>query len=272
MSIEIKLEAFEGPLDLLLHLITRDEIDIYDIPIVSITKQYLEAIGDIDQMDLESATEFIVMAATLLEIKSKMLLPDKGAVDVYEYAIEDPRQELVKRLVEYKKFKDVANALRETEGTLDEVLFREQEDLNQYIKNVPVIQLNDSMDSTLLIEAVKRLLLKMNRFDDIRQKYFKGIKRDTYTVEDKISRVRQRLLTEEAFEFNMLFGEVITKEEVVVTFLALLELLKLKEITIQQECIFGEIMIQKRNYIEQALVVEEEDAISEEDTYEYDHE
>ena len=272
MSIEIKLEAFEGPLDLLLHLITRDEIDISDIPIVSITTQYLEAIGDINQMDLEIATEFIVMAATLLEIKSKMLLPDKGGVDVYEYAAEDPRQELVKRLVEYKKFKDIANALRETEGTLDEVLFREQDDLNQYIQNIPVATLNDAMDGTLLIEAVKRLLLKMNRFDDVRQKYFKGIKRDTFTVEDKIARVRKRLLSEEAFEFNMLFGEIITKEEVVVTFLALLELLKLKEITIVQENLFGEIMIQKRNYVEQALVHEDEDAESEEDTYEYDHE
>lgn len=250
MSIDIKLEAFEGPLDLLLHLITRDEIEISDIPIVSITAQYLEAIGDLKDMDLDVATEFIVMAATLLEIKSKMLLPDKGEVDLYDYAAEDPRQELVKRLVEYKKFKDIANALRETEGTLDEVVFRDQEDLARYVQNVPVASLNMDMDSTLLIEAVKRLMLKMSRFDEIRQQYFKGIKRDTYTVEEKISKVRSRLLLEDSFEFTMLFGETITKEEVVVTFLALLELLKLKEITIVQDKLFGDICIQKRDYVE----------------------
>lgn len=250
MSIDIKLEAFEGPLDLLLHLITRDEIEISDIPIVSITAQYLEAIGDLKDMDLDVATEFIVMAATLLEIKSKMLLPDRGEVALYDYSAEDPRQELVKRLVEYKKFKDIANALRESEGTLDEVVFRDQEDLSQYVQNVPVASLNIDMDSALLLEAVKRLILKMNRFDEIRQQYFKGIKRDTYTVEEKITKVRNRLLLETSFEFTMLFGETITKEEVVVTFLALLELLKSKEITIFQDKLFGDICIQKRDYVE----------------------
>ena len=250
MSIEIKLEAFEGPLDLLLHLITKDEIDIANIPIVSITNQYLEIIRDIDQMDLDFATEFIVMAATLLEIKSKMLLPEKQDVDAYEYAAEDPRQELVKRLIDYKKFKDMANLLRENEGVLDDVIFREQDDLSVYVRNIPAETLNQSMDQTLLIEAVKRLILKMNRFDDVRQKYFQGIKRDVYTVEEKISRVRERLIEEDSFIFSMLFNEIITKEEVVVTFLALLELLKLKEINITQDTLFGEIVIHKRNYVE----------------------
>ena len=133
---------------------------------------------------------------------------------------------------------------------MDEVIFREQEDLSQYVRNVPVASLNIDMDSSLLIEAVKRLILKMNRFDDLRQEYFKGIKRDTYTVEEKISKVRCKLLLEPAFEFTMLFGETITKEEVVVTFLALLELLKLKEITIVQDKLFGDICIQKREYVE----------------------
>jgi Uncharacterized conserved protein len=248
MSIEIKLEAFEGPLDLLLHLITREELDIYDIPIVSITSQYISAIGDIDQIDLDMATEFIVMASTLLEIKSKMLLPDKNEVEVFDYSYDDPRQELVKRLVEYKRYKDIANLLRESEGTLDEVIFREQDDLDKYVAHVPKETLNASMDSILLIEAVKRIVMKMNRFDENRQKYFKGIKRDLYTVDEKISLVRSRLNTDLYFEFNTLFGELITKEEVVVTFLALLELLKLKEVRIKQDDLFGDIVIQKRNY------------------------
>ncbi|MCA0384362.1 MAG: segregation/condensation protein A [Firmicutes bacterium] len=250
MSMDIKLNAFEGPLDLLLHLITREEVDIYDIPIVSITSQFLEAIGDVDELDLEFASEFIVMAATLLEIKSKMLLPDNGELEIIDYVHDDPRQELVKRLVEYKHFKDIASKLRTLEGTLDEVLFREQEDLTEYIRTVPVTALNDSMDSMLLVDAVKRLLQKMNRFDDGRQQFFKGIKRDMYTVEEKITRVRTLLLSSEAFEFNALFGEVIAREEVVVTFLALLELLKLKEIAIEQETLFGEIIIKKRHYVE----------------------
>lgn len=250
MSIEVKLKTFEGPLDLLLHLITRDEIDIYDIPIVSITSQYLEAIDDIDLLDMELASEFIVMASTLLEIKSKMLLPDKGDLEVYDYSSEDPRQELVRRLVAYKKFKDMAGLLRETEGTLDEVIFREQDDLGKYIENVPVAELNQSLESTLLIEAVKRLVLKMNRFDEVRQDYFKGIKRDVFTVDEKITRVRARLNGEETFPFSSLFDTRISKEEVVVTFLALLELLKLKEISIVQEALFDEIMISKRYYVE----------------------
>lgn len=250
MSIEIKLKTFEGPLDLLLHLITRDEIDIYDIPIVSITSQYIEAIDDIAMLDMDLASEFIVMAATLLEIKSKMLLPDKGDLEVYDYSAEDPRQELVKRLIEYKKFKDIASALRETEGTLDEVLFREQDDLGKYVKNVPVETLNQSLESSLLIEAVKRLMLKMNRFDEVRQDYFKGIKRDVFTVDEKITKVRQKLAREETFAFSSLFDAKITKEEVVVTFLALLELLKLKEIGIVQEALFDDIIISKRIYVE----------------------
>ncbi|GAB6108881.1 segregation and condensation protein A [Fusibacter bizertensis] len=248
MSIDIKLEAFEGPLDLLLHLITREELDIYDIPIVSITSQFIAAIGDIERIDLEVATEFIVMASTLLEIKSKMLLPDKNEVEVFDYNYDDPRQELVKRLVEYKRYKDIANLLRESEGTLDEVIFREQDNLEKYVAHVPKEKLNESMDSVLLLEAVKRLISKMNRFDENRQKYFKGIKRDLYTVDDKISVVRKRLVCDEKFEFSTLFAELITKEEVVVTFLALLELLKLKEVRIKQETLFGDIIIEKRDY------------------------
>lgn len=246
MRIDIKLDAFEGPLDLLLHLITREEVDIYDIPIVSITAQYFDAIKDVDTLDLDFASEFIVMAATLLEIKSKMLLPDQNEMEVYEFAHEDPRLELVKRLVAYKLFKEMAMQLRNTEGTLDEVIFREQDDLNQYIQNVPKSELNKDLDASLLVEAVKRLMIKMNRFDENRQTYFKGIKRDHFTVEDKFKQIRLELKRLGNFNFSMLFGESITKEEVVVTFLALLELLKLKEIRIKQCELFGEIEITKR--------------------------
>lgn len=252
MRIDIKLDAFEGPLDLLLHLISREEVDIYDIPIVNITSQYFEAIKEVDALDLDFASEFIVMAATLLEIKSKMLLPEKNEMEIFEFAHEDPRLELVKRLVAYKMFKEMAMHLRTTEGALDEVVFREQDDLNQYIDNVPKASLNKDLDATLLVDAVKRLMIKMNRFDEHRQTYFKGIKRDHFTVEDKFKHIRHHLDSQDRIMFSKLFGEYFTKEEVVVTFLALLELLKLKEIRITQNTLFEDIEIIKRKNEETA--------------------
>lgn len=244
MSIDVQIEAFEGPLDLLLHLVTREEIDIYDIPIVKITAQYLEMIKD---MDLERSTEFLVMAATLIEIKSRMLLPDKEeGMEAYEYLDIDPRRELVMRLVEYKRFKEAADQLRQVEGTLDEVVFKEQEELGLYVREISVEKLNKDLESELLVEAVQRLIAKMNRFDEHRKGFFKGIKRDQFTVDEKLKNIRKRLKTSETFEFASLFGEVLIKEEIVVTFLAVLELLKLKEIRIQQETLFGDISITRR--------------------------
>lgn len=248
MSIQIQIDSFEGPLDLLLHLISREEIDIYDIPIVRITSQYLEIIKD---LDLDRATEFLVMAATLIEIKSKMLLPDKHEIeDYYEYSEMDPRKELVKRLVEYKRYKEAAEKLRQTEGTLDEIVFKDQEELGGYVRQLSVEELNEDLAASLLTDAVKRLIEKMNRFDEHRKGFFKGIKRDVFTVEEKIKKVRELIGKKDLFTFSSLFGEEIIKEEVVVTFLAVLELLKLKEITIEQKELFDDIIIKKRTEFE----------------------
>ncbi|GAU76982.1 ScpA family protein [Fusibacter sp. 3D3] len=255
MSIDVQTEAFEGPLDLLLHLISKDEIDIYDIPIVKITSQYLEIIKE---MDLDRSTEFLVMAATLIEIKSRMLLPEKNdPMEYYEYSEMDPRKELVKRLIEYKRFKEAAEKLRATEGTLDEVIFKDQEELGQYVKQLSLEELNSNLESDLLTEAIRRLMSKIDRFDAHRKGFFKGIKRDAFTVEEKLKRIRKRLKSSDYFIFSELFDEALTKEEVVVTFLAVLELLKLKEITIEQEGLFQEIKITKRIYVEQEIVHED---------------
>ncbi len=252
MSIDVQTEAFEGPLDLLLHLISKDEIDIYDIPIVKITTQYLEIIKE---MDLDQSTEFLVMAATLIEIKSRMLLPEKNdPMEYYEYSDLDPRRELVKRLVEYKRFKEAAEKLRASEGTLDEVVFKDQDELGQYVKKLSIEELNENLESDLLIEAVRRLMSKINRFDEHRKGFFKGIKRDAFTVEEKLAGIRKRLKSSDYFIFSELFVNELIKEEVVVTFLAVLELLKLKEIMIEQEGLFQEIKITKRIYVEQAIV------------------
>ncbi|MBF4693667.1 segregation and condensation protein A [Fusibacter ferrireducens] len=252
MSIDVQIEAFEGPLDLLLHLISKEEIDIYDIPIVKITTQYLEIIKE---MDLDRSTEFLVMAATLIEIKSRMLLPEKDeSMEYYEYSDIDPRRELVKRLIEYKRFKEAAEKLRATEGTLDEVVFKDQEELGQYVKQISIEELNKNLESELLIEAVQRLMTKMNRFDEHRKGFFKGIKRDAFTVEEKLAGIRKRLKGSAYFVFSDLFENELTKEEIVVTFLAVLELLKLKEISIEQDGLFEEIKIKKRVYVEQTTI------------------
>lgn len=245
MRLEIKIDAFEGPLDLLLHLITKEEIDIYDIPIVKITDQYLKTIEFLPVMDLDLTTEFLVMAATLLEIKSRMLLPGQNeAFDIFDIEGNDPRRELVKRLIEYKKFKDAAGILREKESTLDEIIFKDQEELGDYTKSISPEELNRGLEADLLTEAVKRLIQKIERFDHNRKIFFKGIKRDLFTVEEKIDYVQSKLSMERAISFSELFERDKTKEEVVVTFLAILELLKMKRISIRQDQLFDEIYIE----------------------------
>lgn len=250
MRLEIKIDAFEGPLDLLLHLITKEEIDIYDIPIVKITDQYLKTIQFLPEMDLDLTTEFLVMAATLLEIKSRMLLPEQNETfDIFDIEGNDPRRELVKRLIEYKKFKDAAGVLREKESTLDEVIFKDQEELGDYTRSISPEELNQGLESELLTEAVKRLILKIERFDQHRKTFFKGIKRDLFTVEEKIDFVQSKLLVERAISFSELFEGDKTKEEVVVTFLAILELLKMKRIAIRQDRLFDEIFIERKEEV-----------------------
>ena len=240
MKIEVQLDAFEGPLDLLLHLISKEEIDIYDIPIVNITDQYIEIVSQ-SKMDMDTTSEFLVMAATLLEIKSKMLLPNHQ-MEEYQLSFDeaDPRQELVKRLVTYKRFKEAALRLQENEGVLDEVVFKDQEELSKFVRLVPEEEI--ALDQALLMEALNRVLAKMKRFDEQRSQFFGKIKRDMFTVEEKINLIETRIKIEDLY-FESLLSENFTKEEVVVTFLALLEMLKLGRIIIKQEALFDPILI-----------------------------
>jgi segregation and condensation protein A len=243
MKIEIQLDAFEGPLDLLLHLITRDEIDIYDIPIVSITTQYMTIIEN-SRLDMDRTSEFLVMAATLLEIKSKMLLPNHDReILQFEMDDSDPREELVRRLVNYKRYKEAAQRLQTLEGTLDEVVFKEQEELSNFITNQAADE-TLSLDRALLSEALNRVVMKMQRFDAQRAEFFGKIRRDHFTVEEKIEQIEQAVLAH-AICFDDLLSETRMKEEVVVTFLALLELLKLGRIHIKQDALFDPIYIER---------------------------
>ncbi len=244
MGYEIKLKTFEGPLDLLFHLIEKNEIDIYNIPISEITNQYLEYINSIQNLDMEVASEFLVMAATLLEIKSKMLLPNPVEEQLeFEADGIDPRRDLVVKLIEYKKFKTAADFFKEREDLHGRILFKAQEHLEDYIDKKNVLIENVSFEKEILINAVNRLLKKANREDQNRKEFFKELKRDIYTVDEKIVLIRNMIINKDEIGFNDLCQNDNSKLEIIVTFLALLELLKLKEIKIEQSKIFGEISI-----------------------------
>ncbi|WP_129597082.1 segregation/condensation protein A [Anaerophilus nitritogenes] len=242
MSYNIKLKEFEGPFDLLFHLIEKAKVDIYNIPIAQITEQYMEYIENMKKFDLEIASEFLVMAATLIEIKSKMLLPNEEEnqieMDIEE---EDPRKELVKRLIEYKKYKHVATELKNREELYTKIFYKNPEQLDEYIqtdsKEIENIDMKD------LIDAFEKLLKKRRKLSEKNMK-FHSIQRDEYSLEEKIKSIKEIVILRNAVEFEDLFHEPYNKSEMVVTFLALLELIKLKFIFVQQDRVFGKIMIQ----------------------------
>jgi segregation and condensation protein A len=234
----IKLPAFEGPLDLLLHLIRENKIDIYDIPISFITGRYLEYIGMMKELNLEIAGEFLVMAATLIQIKSRMLLPPEEAAEGGLEQIEDPRLELVQRLLEYQAYRDAASILKEKEDESLRVFSRgpeegpetEKEDAEPYLFDVNIFD---------LLAAFKKVL-------DTAPAEVRTITRETLTVKDKMFLIVDLLEGSESIRFEELFGESATRSQLIVTFLALLELLRLGLARVYQEKEFGYIWIIKR--------------------------
>ncbi len=243
MSYEIKLETFEGPLDLLFHLIEKNEIDIYNIPISEITDQYLEYIDRIQSLDMEVASEFLVMAATLLEIKSRMLLPNPVEEQLqFEVDGVDPRRDLIMKLIEYKKYKNAAEFLKDRENEYGKVYFKPQEQLEEYINKKEIIK-DIKLEEQILVDAINRLLKKMNKIDNNRKQFFKELKREVYTVDEKINLINDLLNSRNKIYFEELFNTKTTRLEIVVTFLAILELLKLKKVNIKQTVTFGEIVI-----------------------------
>lgn len=232
---EIKLENFKGPLDLLLHLIEKNEINIYDIPIAKITDQYLRYIESIEYLDLDWASEFLVMAATLLSIKARMLLP-KPPQPVEEEG-EDPREELVVRLLEYKKFKEAAMLLKEKEEDMLKVFIRkpdEGEILKKFSPQNPVenLSIND------LFEAFKIILEKSQEPDPTYQ-----ISREEISMQECMADILNELNLKTKVAFNDLFTGNTSRIRIIVTFLALLELIRLKKIGFIQKDPFGKIII-----------------------------
>ncbi|KXG76830.1 segregation and condensation protein A [Thermotalea metallivorans] len=243
MSYNVKLESFEGPFDLLFHLIEKAEVDIYNIPIAQITDQYIQYIHDMQKFDLEVTSEFLVMAATLVEIKSKMLLPHKHEEQLTMAMDEmDPRQELITRLIEYKKYKSAADEFKKREEVFKKVFYRPQEQLDQFIR-YDDIELVD-LDIRTLLDAFNNLLRKKKSHGEDKI-YASEIHRDEITIEDKIHQIKEHLHQNGAVRFDHLFSDPYNKSEIVVTFLALLELIKLRFLIVQQDKIFGHIIVKK---------------------------
>lgn len=246
MSYNINLEIFEGPFDLLFHLIEKNEVDIYDIPIHEITKQYLDYLDQMKELDLDVASEFILMAATLIEIKSKMLLPTNDFDEIdSEMFDNDPRKELVTRLVEYRKYKEASEYLNILERNHSRKYFREQEDLTFYFEDPSLEEINFGLEENMLVEAMKRILANLTKEDMKRKTFFSSLKRDQYSVEDKISSIKDILSDRSKCLFVDVFSDKVIKEEVIVSFLAVLELLKQKYLGIKQEKQYDNIILYK---------------------------
>jgi segregation and condensation protein A len=231
----IKLPAFEGPLDLLLHLIRDNKIDIYDIPISFITGRYLEYIGMMKELNLEIAGEFLVMAATLIQIKSRMLLPPEEETEEGSSQMEDPRLELVQRLLEYQAFKDAASILKEREDESLRIFSREPMDEpgEEGLESEPYLFDVNIFD---LLGAFKKML-------DAAPAEVRTITKEALTVKDKMFLIVDLLENAESIRFEELFRETVTRTQLIVTFLALLELLRLGLARAYQEKEFGNIWI-----------------------------
>jgi segregation and condensation protein A len=235
---KVRLDVFEGPLDLLLYLIKRDEVDIYDISIERITKEYLSFLEAFQTLNIELAGEFIVMAATLLYIKSRMLLPKDQQLPDEDADEDDPRWELIRQLVEYKKFKEAADRLREREA-LQEALFPRMPATPELpaAENLSLAEVG-IFD---LIHAFQQVLKRLeNKTEDLRE-----IFEENFTVGDKIESIMRRTEHGTQVRFAELFSDAASRAEIVVTFLAMLELIRMKQLVARQDEGFGEIWVER---------------------------
>ncbi len=233
----LKLDNFEGPFDLLFHLFEKNQVDIYDIPINAITDQYLDYLYAMQQLDLEVASEFLVMASTLLHIKSKMLLPDKKEQKEEDL---DPREELVRRLIEYKRYKEFTKELKEFEKKWDTVVFRLPEALN-----IPAQEEILEIDPQVLRQQYLAILERNKRKINAGAKNIvKLVEHEKVSLRSKMRDVLKQLLNKVSFKFSELFSlKSKSKTEVVTGFMAILELAKMKKVKIVQKNQFSDIHI-----------------------------
>lgn len=229
-----KINEFEGPLDLLLHLIKKSNIDIYDISLSDITDQYLEYIHQMEELNLDIASEYLVMATELLEYKSRSLLPKKIEDDKEE---EDPKEELIKRLVDYKKYKEITSEFKKLEDIRSEIYTKTPSNINEYDEKVIN---NSELSVNDLISAFKKFIDRKEYEKPLNTK----ITTKELSVSDRIIKIKEILKTKNEVNFIDLFDKL-TKDYVVVTFLSILEMSKNKEIEIKQDNNFGNIIIRE---------------------------
>jgi segregation and condensation protein A len=240
MSYKIKLDIFEGPFDLLVYLIENARMSVYDIQVSEITDQYIKYIEDMKALDVNLATEFMVLAAALIEIKSKMLLPRMKS-DGEGILEEDPRAELVQRILEYKRFKSAAELLELQEEQCQRIHVKPKEDLAPYTKEADEYL---NLDLNQFVKAFHMFLQKKKRLEEIKRNYAK-VERQKISIESRIEYIKNLFRSKEKKSLN--FRELLTPEsnryEVVLTFVSMLEMIRQKTVAVRQNVNFGEIYL-----------------------------
>ncbi len=237
MNLDLRINEFEGPLDLLLHLIKNNKMDIFDIQIEEITEQYLEYIKQQEKMNLEIDSEYLVLASELIEIKSKLLLPREKNEETEEEI--DPREELINRLLEYDAYKEITKTLKEKEEIRMEIYTKSPSDISNYIEEETTITSDVTLDD--LVDAFAKFLERQKEAKPLATK----VTSKEITVSSRRSDIKRILTKEKKISFFKLFP-VFSREYVVATFLAVLEMVKSKEITITQNETFDDIICEVR--------------------------
>lgn len=253
MSYKVKLQSFEGPFDLLVYLIENAEMSIYDIRISEITNQYLEYLKAMEESDINVATEFMILASTLIEIKSKMILP-RMSVEGQVLEEEDPRADLVERILEYKRFKKAAEILQERQERSQHIFEKPQEDISEYLEN-PDEYL--SLDLKQFASAFSLFIQKKQKVEAVR-KHYTRIERERSTMEGRIrmilGTVRRKI--GQIFSFRELVPNKDDRYDVVVTFMSLLEMAKERVIRIDQKSLYGDIEVSAGERVDEDTVLE----------------
>lgn len=235
MNVEFKINEFEGPLDLLLHLIKESKMDIMDIEIEKITEQYMAYLDSQEKMNLEIASEYLVLASELIEIKSKLLLPNTKNEEVEDGEVEDPREELVKRLLEYQAYKEITKVLQEKEEERHQVFTKIPEDYSKYSNGEVLVQCEYEIDD--LVNALKNYLLRKKESRPVNTK----VTVNEISVSSRRHEIKNVLRSKKRISFFELFP-IASKEYIVATFLAVLEMAKSKELVIKQDKEFEDII------------------------------
>lgn len=240
MDYTVKIDEFEGPLDLLLHLIKQDDIDIYEISIERVVSQYMDYIEKMQELNLTIASTYLVMAAELIEMKSRSLLPKKENSEDEDNYEEDPKEQLIKRLIEYKQYKEMSTKFKDLEYTRSFIFTKQPDNMKEYIEE-EIIDPEDSKDVNILINAFQELL---NR-KQLQRPINTVITKKEISVVERKKHIQQILKNKKQVYFDELF-DIMTKDYVVVTFLTILEMAKEKSLEIKQETNFDQILILNR--------------------------